>query len=59
MCLTVRHIFAKVMPHSSGVIRADGQRRVIKRRQQIAPYVFDLRGGFPEGVHHIGNMFKV
>ena len=54
-----KRISAIVMPHGGGVIRAYRDGRIVERGQQIAPYVFDLRGGFPEGVHHIGNVFKV
>ena len=52
----VKRISAKIMPHSGSIIRAYRDRRIVQRRQQIAPYVFDLRGGFSEGVHHIGTV---
>ena len=58
MCLTVRHISAKVMPHGCGVIWANGQRGVIERRQQISPDIVDFRGGFSHGIQHIGRVLK-
>ena len=53
MCLTVRFISAKVMPHSGGIVRAHRHRRIVKRREKIGPDIVDFRGGLAHGLNDV------
>lgn len=47
------------MPHSGRIIRAHRQRRIVKRREQISPYVSDLRGRLAQAVDDVPDVFGV
>ena len=49
----------EIVADSGGVIRAYRHGRIVQRRQQIGPYVVDLRCGLLQAVKHIGNMLLV
>ena len=47
------------MPDGGRIIRAYRHGRIVERRQEIAPYVVDLRCGLLDTVNYIGDMLTV
>lgn len=47
------------MPHGGRIIRAHRQRRVVKRRKQISPYVSDLCGRLAQTVDDVPDVLGV